>query len=173
MVGWTTLHHPFADLSDFPHCIVDGSLVSTFFPFCQCLCILGHFLARHMLLIYSPRIGIVEYDVISTCSTPWRGGKQVKMKLCVFPGDHQYWAYFLCARPMCARWQVVCGGSGYRVSPAGVGQELGRKCSPGDWPKAQTASVSDPVLPFYSSKVNPNLPALTTLPGMGQVRGKE
>lgn len=32
-VGRTTLHHPSADLSNFPHCIVGGSLVSTFFLF--------------------------------------------------------------------------------------------------------------------------------------------
>lgn len=54
------------------------------------------------------------------------------MKLCVFPGA-QYWAYFLCAWPVYARWQVVQSRSGYRVSLAAVGQGLGRKCSPGDW----------------------------------------
>lgn len=31
LVGSTTLHHPLADLSNFQHCIVGGSLVSTFF----------------------------------------------------------------------------------------------------------------------------------------------
>ncbi len=96
----------------------------------------------------------------------------MKMKLYVLPGA-QCWSYFLCAWPVCAKWQVVRSRSGYRVIPAAVGHGLGRKYSPGDWPHAQTASALDPAPPNSLSEVNHNLPALTTLPRTEQGGGKK
>ena len=89
------------------------------------------------------------------------GGKAGENEVRVFPGA-QYWAYFLCAWPVCARWQVVCSGSGYRVIPAAVGH---RKCSPGDWPWAQTASASDPAPPYCFPELNQNLRLRPFCPG--------
>lgn len=114
-----TLHHQFADLSIFPHCIVARSLVSTFFLFVTIYAYWG--ISKYVLLIYC-RMAIVEYDVMSSCCTAsWCRLQAESVLVCVF---------FLCARPVSSSGQAVRTISVYKFSPAGVGQGPRRKGNP-------------------------------------------